>query len=37
MDFVTAYNELTYFDGVVFTIWIGAMYLGKCWIDRKFR
>jgi hypothetical protein len=33
---VTAWNELTYFDGILFTFWLGILYYGKCWIDKYF-
>lgn len=37
MDPVEAWNSLSYFDGVLFTIWLGILYTGKCWIDSKFK
>ena len=37
MNFLDAWNQLDYFDGMVFTIWIGLVYYGKCWIDHKFK
>ena len=37
MDLVTVWNSLTYFDGILFSIWVGIMYYGKCWMDYKFR
>jgi len=37
MDVLSAWNNLTWFDGILFSIWIGGMYYGKCWIDYKFR
>ena len=37
MNFLDAWNQLSYFDGVIFTIWIGLVYYGKCWIDYKFK
>ena len=29
MDLVNAWNELSYVDGVLFTIWLGILYIGK--------
>ena len=29
MELVNAWNELTYFDGILFTIWLGILYIGK--------
>lgn len=37
MDPVGAWNSLTYVDGVLFTVWLGVLYYGKCWIDNKFK
>jgi hypothetical protein len=37
MDPLAAWNELTYFDGILFSIWLGILYYGKCWIDQKFK
>jgi len=37
MDPVEAWHSLTYFDGILFTVWLGIMYYGKCWIDSKFK
>lgn len=34
MDLVNAWNELSYFDGVLFTIWLGILYVGKKKIDK---
>ena len=34
MDLVDAWNELSYFDGVLFTIWLGILYVGKKKIDK---
>lgn len=36
MDLTSAWNDLTYFDGILFTIWLGILYYGKCWIDNHF-
>ena len=30
-------NELGYFEVIEISIWLGVMYYGKCWIDRKFK
>ena len=30
------WNGLSWVDGGLFSLWIGAMYYGKCWIDHKF-
>lgn len=37
MDAVGIWNQLGYFDGIMFTIWLGVLYYGKCWIDSKFK
>ena len=34
MDLVNAWNELSYFDGVLFTVWLGVLYVGKKKIDK---
>ena len=36
MDPLSAWNELTWFDGFLFTVWLGILYYGKCWIDNHF-
>ena len=36
MDVVDTWNDLGWVDGVLFTVWIGIIYYGKCWIDHKF-
>lgn len=36
MDPVSAWQNLTYFDGIIFSIWLGILYFGKCWIDDYF-
>jgi hypothetical protein len=33
---VTIWNELSYIDGALFTLWLGVLYYGKCWIDNRF-
>jgi len=37
VDAVSIYNYLSWVDGVLFTLWIGLVYYGKCWIDYKFK
>jgi len=37
MDTIEIWNELGYLDGILFTIWLGILYYGKCWIDSKFK
>jgi len=32
-----AWNELSYVEGVLFTVWLFILYYGKCWIDTKFK
>ncbi len=34
MDLVNAWNELSYFDGILFTIWLAILYIGKKKIDK---
>jgi len=34
---LAAWNELSYLDGMLFTVWLGILYYGKCWIDSKFK
>lgn len=29
--------NLSYFDGIMLTIWLGILYYGKCWIDNHFK
>tara|TARA_B100001564_G_C20189508_1_gene467774 strand:+ start:128 stop:250 length:123 start_codon:yes stop_codon:yes gene_type:complete len=36
MEAIEAWNTLTYFDGILFSIWLGILYYGKCWIDKHF-
>ena len=36
MDPLEAWNNLTYFDGILFSVWLGILYYGKCWIDHHF-
>ena len=35
MDMASVWNELSYFDGMMFTIWIAIIYIGKKVIDQK--
>ena len=37
MDMLDIWNELSWTDGVLFSVWLGIMYYGKAWIDHKFR
>ena len=37
MDIVEIWNSIGYFDGILFTIWLGILYYGKCWIDSRFK
>ena len=37
MDSLSVWNELSYLDGILFTVWLGILYYGKCWIDSKFK
>ncbi len=37
MNFLDVWHELTYTDGILFSLWIGIIYYGKCWIDHRFK
>ena len=37
MNMLDAWNALSWFDGVLFSVWLAAMYYGKCWVDHRFR
>ena len=37
MNFLDVWHELSYTDGIMFSLWIGIIYYGKCWIDHKFK
>ena len=37
MDTIDIWNNLGWMDGVLFTLWIGIIYYGKCWIDHRFK
>ena len=37
MNWVEAWNELSYFDGLIFSVWLLALYYLKCWIDGRFK
>jgi len=37
MNFFDVWNALDWFDGILFSVWIGGMYYCKCWIDHKFK
>lgn len=32
-----AWNDLSYAEGVLFTIWLFVLYYGKVWVDSRFR
>ena len=32
-----AWNDLSYGEGVLFTVWLFILYYGKVWIDTKFK
>jgi hypothetical protein len=34
---VTAWENLSYLDGILFTVWLGILYYGKCWLDNYFK
>ena len=36
MDVAGVWNDLSYIDGIIFTIWIAVIYIGKKTIDQKF-
>ena len=36
MNFLDAWHELTYTDGILFSLCLGIMYYGNCWSDIKF-
>lgn len=36
-DMVQIWNELSYLDGLVFTFWIGLIYVLKLYVDKKFK
>ena len=33
---LNAWNDLSYVEGVLFTMWLFILYYGKVWIDSKF-
>ena len=37
MNFLDIWHELSYTDGMMFSLWVGIMYYGKCRIDHKFK
>ena len=37
MNFLDIWNNLTYADGILFTLWVGTMYYTKSWIDNRFQ
>ena len=36
-DIGSIWNELSYIDGILLTLWLGMLYYGKCWIDNHFK
>ena len=36
MDAANLWYEVSFLDGILFTIWIGIIYIGKKAIDKKF-
>ncbi len=36
MNVLEIWNNLDWTDGILFSVWVGVMYYGKCWIDNKF-
>ena len=37
MEVLDIWNDLGYIEGFLFSLWIGIMYYGKCWVDSKFK
>ena len=37
MEAISLWNYLGWLDGIIFSIWLGILYWGKCWIDDYFR
>ena len=37
MDVVSAWDNLSYFDGILFTLWVLGLYTYKVWIDNRWR
>ncbi len=37
MNWVEAWNELSYLDGLIFSAWLLTLYYFKCWIDGRFK
>ena len=37
MNGIEIWNELSYLDGVLFSLWLGMMYWAKNWIDNRFK
>ena len=37
MDVLNVWDTLSYIDGIIFTLWLGILYYGKCRIDNKFK
>ena len=34
---LNAWNDLSYLEGALFTLWLFILYFGKCWIDSFFK
>lgn len=37
MDPVSAWDNLSYIDGILFSLWLGLLYWGKGWIDNYWK
>lgn len=37
MDPVSAWDNLSYIDGILFSLWLGLLYWSKGWIDNYWR
>ncbi len=37
MEVLDIWNDLGYVEGLLFSLWIGLMYWGKCWVDARFK
>jgi hypothetical protein len=35
MDVVSAWDNLSYFDGLLFSVWVMCLYYVKVWIDNR--
>ena len=36
-DVLDAWNDLSYIEGALFTVWLFILYYGKVWIDSRFK